>query len=296
MPNATRKAVSYDFRHPNRVSKDQLRTLESLHDNFASQFGSSLSGFTRTVVDIDLLSVDQITYSEFVMSLVAPSCTYVFSMKPLEGMGIIDFNPTVAFSFVDRMFGGRGKALSAERELTGIEKSILGKVADRAFQSLAKAWEHILKVDFILEAFETNPQFMQIIPQGETVIVVSLQVKMQSASGILTICYPYLTLEPIMQKLSAQHWIDANKKGADMNLIASNTQQILPVKTDVTAILGGTTVSIKELIEIKIGDVIRLDGLENEEIRLKVGSQEKFLAHPGQMGNQKAVRITRVIA
>ncbi len=298
LPQTTsnRKAVSYDFRHPNRVSKDQLRTLESLHDNFASQLGSSLSGFTRSVVDVDLLSVDQITYSEFIISLVAPSCTYVVSMHPLEGLGIIDFNPSVAFSFVDRMFGGRGKTITAERELTGIEKSIMFKVVGRAFAALTKSWEHVIKLEFAQSAFETNPQFIQIIPPGETVIVVSMQVKMLSSSGIVTVCYPYLSLESIMDKLSAQHWIDANKRNADKNALETNTRQLSNVRADLVAILGETKLTLKELIDIKPGDVIRLDAFENDEIGLYVGAKPKFLARPGLSGNQKAVKITDVVA
>ena len=292
---SNKKATSYDFRHPNRVSKDQLRTLESLHDNFASQFGSSLSGFTRSVVDIDLLSVDQITYSEFIMSLASPSCTYVFSMNPLEGAAVADFSPSVVFSFVDRIFGGRGKTLSADRELTGIEKSIMGKIVDKAFQSLSKAWDHVYKMEFRQTAFETNPQFMQVIPQGETVIVVSLQVKMQAATGVLTLCYPYLGLEPIMEKLSAQNWIDANKKGTDTNLYANNTKQVLPVKIGLRAILGEAQVSIRELLEVKVGDVVRLDAFESDNVNVLVGTQNKFLAKPGCIGSQRAVQITQSI-
>ncbi len=272
-----------------------MRTLESLHDNFASQFGSSLSGFTRTVVDIDLLSVDQITYQEFISSLSAPSCTYVFSMGPLEGLGVMDFNPQIAFSFVDRMFGGRGKTVSAERELTGIEKSLIAKIADKAFQSLAKSWDHILKIDFKPTSFETNPQFMQVIPQAETVIVVSLQVKMQNFSGVMTICYPYLGLESIMDKLSAQSWSNGRKKATEKSLVAQNTQKILPVKAEIVAVLGETTISIRELLEVKAGDVIRLDIAENDDLVLRLGSRPKFMAKAGCSGNQKAVKITQSI-
>ncbi len=287
-----RKALLYDFKHPNRVSKDQLRSLESIHDNFANQFGSTLSTFTRSVVDVDLISVDQITYSEFVMSLATPSCTYVFSLDPLEGAGILDFNPSIAFSFVDRMFGGRGKALNTERELTGIEKSIMSKIISRAFQGLSRAWEHVEKMEFTQSAFESNPQFIQIVPPGETVIVVSLQIKMLSASGLITVCYPYLTLESIMDKLSAQHWIEARKKGDDHNRAEKNAIELSGVTTQLIAILGRTDITIKELLRLRSGDVIRLDLSENEDITLLVGDRMKFQAQPGKVGHNKAVKIT----
>ncbi|UCC79192.1 MAG: flagellar motor switch protein FliM [Candidatus Zixiibacteriota bacterium] len=286
-----RKAVLYDFKHPNRVSKDQLRSLESLHDNFANQFGSQLSGFTRSVVDVDLLSVDQITYSEFIMSLATPSCTYVFILDPIDGAGIMDFSPSIAFSFVDRMFGGKGKALSTERELTGIEKSIMSKIIARAFHALGKAWEHVEKLEFRQSGFESNPQFIQIVPPGETVVVVSLQIKMLSSSALVTLCYPYLTLEPIMEKLSTQHWIEARKKGDDSGRYDSNAKNLSAVSTDLKAFLGGTTVTVKDLMNLKPGDVVRLDENENDYAIVYVGDRKKFLAVPGRSGKMKAVKI-----
>ena len=290
-----RKAVLYDFKHPNRVSKDQLRSLESLHDNLANQFGSTLSGFTRTVVDVDLVSVDQITYSEFIMSLATPSCTYVFGLDPLEGVGILDFNPSIVLAFVDRMFGGRGKGISTERELTGIEKSVMAKITARLFQALGKSWEHVEKIDFRQTAFESNPQFIQVVPPGETVILVSLQIKMISESGLMTFCYPYLTLEPIMEKLSTQNWIEARLKGDDESRYEMNTRELSLVRTDLIAHLGTADVKIKELLDIGPGDVIRLDNLKDDFIKIMVSDRTKFLAKPGRSGNQKAVKIAHIL-
>ena len=289
------KALPYDFRHPNRFSKDQLRSFKSLHDNFAGQFGSSLSGFARSIVDLDLLSVDQITYSELIGSMTAPSCSYIFSMAPLNGRGLIDLNPSVSFAFVDRIFGGTGKGDPQVRELTGIEKSITGKIVEKAFYALAKSWEHISKITFKSVSHETNPQFIQIVPQNETVIVVSLQVKMQASSGTIRICYPYLALESILDKLSALNAPSNTVGGLNKERKAGNVQQIMPVSTDLVAMLGGTIVTIKDLLDVKIGDVIRLDATENDEMSLLVGGQCKFAARPGQIGSHMAVRITRVL-
>lgn len=289
-----RKAVLYDFKHPNRVSKDQLRSLESLHDNLANQFGSMLSGFTRTVVDVDLVSVDQITYSEFIMSLATPSCTYVFGLDPLEGVGILDFNPSIVLAFVDRMFGGRGKGINAERELTGIEKSVMAKIIARLFQALGKSWEHVEKIDFRQTAFESNPQFIQVVPPGETVILVSLQIKMISESGLMTFCYPYLTLEPIMEKLSTHDWIEARLKGDDKSRYEMNTRELSTVQTDLIAHLGTAELKIRELLDIGPGDVIRLDNLKDDLIKIMVSDRTKFLAKPGRLGNQKAVKIAQL--
>ncbi|MEE9553068.1 MAG: flagellar motor switch protein FliM [candidate division Zixibacteria bacterium] len=293
--DSSRKAVLYDFKHPNRVSKDQLRSLESLHDNFANQFGSALSGFTRAMVDVDLVSVDQITYSEFIMSLATPSCTYVFSPTPLEGAGILDFNPSVALSFVDRMFGGRGKGVTSDRELTGIEKSIMAKIISRAFTALSKSWEHVHDIEFKQSAFESNPQFIQIVAPGETVIVVSLQIKMGSETGLMTFCYPYLTLEPIMANLSAQNWIEAKKMDDDQNRFESNTKEISSIRSELVVFLGGTNLTVKELVGLQQGDVVRLDKHSDEDVIVMVGDRIKFSGKPGRTGNKKSIKIEKML-
>lgn len=286
-----RKVVLYDFKQPNRVSKDQLKSLESLHDNFANQFGSQLSSFTRSVVDVDLLSVDQISYSEFIMSLATPSCTYVFVLDPIDGAGIMDFSPSIAFSFVDRMFGGKGKALNTERELTGIEKSIMSKVTARAFHTLGKTWEHVEKLEFRQSGFESNPQFIQIVPPGETVVMVSLKIKMLSSLGLATLCYPYLTLEPVLGKLSTQNWIEAREKDDDNGRYDENAKSLSVVSTDLKAFLGGTTVTVKDLMNLNSGDVVRLDENENDHAIIYIGDRKKFLAEPGRSGKMKAIKI-----
>ena len=173
-----RSVVTYDFKHPNRVSKDQIRTLENMHDNFAGHFGSALSSMLRSIVDVDLVSVDQITYSEFIMSLVSPSSTYTFVAPPMDGLCLVDFNPTLSFSVIDRMFGGHGKILETERELTGIERSVMSRVGSRLYTELQRSWENLVKIEIEQRSFETNPHFIQIVPPGESVVVISFQVKL----------------------------------------------------------------------------------------------------------------------
>ena len=236
-----------------------------------------------------------ITYSEFIASLATPSCTFVFGMEPLEGAGILDFNPAISLAFIDRVFGGHGKAIDTERELTGIEKSVMTKIITRAFQAQSKSWEHIERIDFRQSAFEANPQFIQIVPPDETVIVVSLQIKMASESGLMAFCYPYLTLEPIMEKLSTQNWIEARKKDDDKSRYESNTRELSQAQTDLIAYLGEAELTIRDLLDVKPGDVIRLDNLKDDLITVNVGNRNKFLASPGRSGNQKAIKIAQLL-
>jgi flagellar motor switch protein FliM len=290
----SRSIVSYDFKHPNRVSKDQIRTLENMHDNFAGHFGSSLSTVLRSVVDVDLVSVDQITYSEFIMSLVAPSCTYTFSAEPLEAACLVDFNPTLTFSLIDRMFGGHGKILESERELTGIERSVMGRLAQRLYRELDRSWEHLIDIDIQQISFETNPQFIQIVPPGETVVVISLQVKLFQSTGLLTICYPYVALEPVISKLSAQNWIDATKRKTLVEDLTTNTDNLKKVPVDLAAKLLDTKLKLRDFLALKVGDVIPAEMKITEPLFVTVNRKPKFLARPGLTGKKRAVQIVDI--
>jgi flagellar motor switch protein FliM len=289
-----KSAQVYDFKHPDRISKDQMRTMENMHDNLSDQLSSIYSTLQRTVVDVDLISVDQITYSEYISSLRIPSCSYTISMEPLEGAAIIDISPSVAFSFVDRTFGGSGRPLGVERELTGIEKSVIDKVVHRTLKEFKKCWEHIINLDMKLMGFESNPQFIQIVAPSETVLVISLQIKILDFSGLITICYPYLTLESILPQLSGQNWVDATKKRnteVDREINMKNIQQ---VAAPLVAILGRTDISIHDLTRLSKGDVIRLDNSINDEIEILIGDRSKYRGKPGLCRKNRAVMITSI--
>jgi len=290
-----RPVVAYDFKHPNRVSKDQIRTLENMHDNFAGHFGSSLSAMTRALMDVELVSVDQITYSEFIMSLVSPSCTYTIAAKPLEGLAVVDFSPALTFAFVERMFGGSGKALETDRELTGIEKTVMNRIAAKLYLDLEKAWEHIVPIKIEQVSFESNPQFIQVVPPGETVVVVSFQLKLFKTSGLLSVCYPYMSLESIIQKLSAQNWIDATKRKNLEGDRECNVTNIYKVGAKVSASLGAAQIKIGEFLAIRAGDIITLDHRVSNPIGLYVEGRRKFDASPGLSGKKKACQIVAVV-
>ncbi len=286
-----RSIIAYDFKHPNRVSKDQIRTLENLHDNFAGHFGSTLSGMLRSITEVDLVSVDQITYSEFIMSLVTPSCTYTFSADPLEAVCLVDFNPTLTFSFIDRMFGGHGKILETERDLTGIERSVMSRLVRRMYKELEKSWEHLVNIQIEQVSFETNPQFIQIVPPGETVVVISFQIKLFQSTGLLTICYPYVALEPIVSRLSAQNWIDATKKknlDEDRDINVSNLRG---VDSEVAAVLLESSLKMRDFLQLKTGDVIPSEQKIDEPMVVTVNQRKKFRARPGLSGKKRAFQV-----
>ncbi|GAB4317195.1 MAG: flagellar motor switch protein FliM [Candidatus Zixiibacteriota bacterium] len=284
----------YDFKHPNRISKDQIRVLESIHRHFAGRLASALSAMMRAVVDVDVLRVDQVTYAEFIGSLAPHPCTYTFQLVPLEGLCIADYSPTLAFGFVDRVFGGRGRGLEAEREITGIELSVMNKVSNRANKELAEGWSRIIEVEAIPESIENNPQLIQIVPSGETVIVVTLEIMMLEVQGNLTFCYPYITLEPALAKMSGQNWFEATRlktSERDKNTLGENLRL---VTSDVSAVLAQTNISLRDFLSIEVGDILVSDTETISPTRICIGGVEKYIGRPGVRGKRRAVEIMAV--
>jgi len=286
-----KRVMAYDFKHPNRISKDQGRTLESVHTQFGNKYASALSAMLRSVVEVSLKSVDQITYSEFITTLSSHSCTYTFSMAPLEGHCLADFNPSLAFSFVDRVFGGRGKGMDADRELTGIELSVMSKINQRAMRDMSDAWGRLLPVQIEAMSVETTPQFTHIVPPGETVIVALLELTLQDVSGILAICYPYITLEPVLSEMSGQSWIDTTKSKPTENDKLIVRQRLNSIGTDVSVRLATTNISMRDFLGVNVGDVILTDTATRNPSRVFVSGVEKFAARPGMRGKRRAIEI-----
>jgi flagellar motor switch protein FliM len=284
----------YDFRRPDRVSKDQMRTLQNLHEGYARQFSTTLTNFLRTFVEIELVSVDQLTYSEFVMSISNPSCIYVFKMEPLEGTAILEINPSLVFFIIDRLFGGQGRPSEQNRELTLIEQNVIHRIVERGLNDLKDVWEHVGVFSPKIEAYETNPQFVQIAPPGETVILISLEVRMQNASGLMSICFPYMLLESVINNLSGESWMSSQ------SLSTHETRSILEaemqdIELNISSVVGKTSLSIRDLLQLQRGDVICLDKPFDSDLLVQVEGKTKMAARSGLIGRKKAIRITKIL-
>jgi flagellar motor switch protein FliM len=285
---------TYDFRHPARVSKDQLRTLQNLHDNFARLLSATFSTLQRSVIEINLVSVDQITYSEFIMSLSSPSCTYTFRMEPLEGVAVIDFSQSVVLSFVDRLFGGRGTSIVTEREITWIEKSVMNNIINRCLRDLERTWERIIPLECNVEMLETNPEFIQVVPASETVVLISFELKSENVNGLINLCYPYISIEPIALRLGGQNLVSSAKEVPREELL-KNRKRIELFDCDVKAQLGATKLEVRDLVNLKIGDVVPLNTRVNDDIEIFVKDEVKFYGKPGNVGKYKGVKILSVV-
>jgi flagellar motor switch protein FliM len=284
----------YDFRRPDRVSKDQMRTLQNLHESYARQFSTTLTNFLRTFVEIELVSVDQLTFSEFVMSISNPSCIYVFKMEPLEGNAIMEINPSLVFFIIDRLFGGQGRPSEQNRELTLIEESVIHRIVERGLNDLKEIWEHIGIFSPKVETYETNPQFVQIAPPGETVILISLEVRMQNASGLMSLCFPYMLLESVLNNLSGESWMSA-QSNTTLETRSVLEHEVQSFEVPASVIIGQTTLTIRDLLQMQRGDLLCLDRPKESDLLVQIGNKTKMACKSGLIGRKKAAKITRIL-
>ena len=286
-----RIVTSYDFKHPARVNKDQLRTLENLHDNFARLLSSTFSGAMRAVVDVDTAFVDQTTYAEFIMSLSNPSCSYQFTLGPTNGQAIIDFAMPVVFAFVDRIFGGKGSSQGVDaRQLSQIEMGVIAKIVKRVVEDLEATWEPILRVEISDIELETNPEFMQITAASEIVILLAFEVSSTNASGLVSLCYPFFTLESILPRLGQQTYVRQGRQNRE-ETIRQNRGRLTKTYMPIIAELAAGRATFQEMQEMQVGDVLKLDTEIDEPTVIYVSDEPKFIGRPGRVGRKNAVQI-----
>ncbi len=294
--STTRRIKIYDFKRPDKFSKDQIRTIQIIYETFARLTSTSLSAQLRTVISMHVVSVDQITYEEFIRAIPSPTTLGLIKMEPLKGSSILEIDPKVTFSIIDRLFGGPGTGSKTNRELTDIELAVMEKIIIYIATSLREAWANVIDISTRLQNIETNPQFAQVVPPSDMVVLITLETKVNNIEGITNFCIPYITLEPLINKLSAQYWYSSIKKGVTNKNFNMLRRGISIMEVELTAEIGNTSISIEELISLEEGDIIKLpQSYLNGQLKLKIGNKKKFSCTPGLVGKNVAVKISNVI-
>lgn len=289
--DAKRKVKVYDFKRALRFSKDQIRSLTRIHENFARLLTTFFSAQLRTYVQINVASVDQIPFEEFVRSIPNMTLINVFEVPPLDGNILMEINPNIAYSMLDRLMGGEGASYNNVDNLTEIEQKIMTNLFERSFDNLREAWESVAEIDPILIELEVNPQFLQMISPNETVIVISLNTVIGETTGMINICIPHVVLEPIVPNLSVQYWMQSNTKEATDEQKEMLEKRIKQSELPVIAELGTTDITIEDFLTMSVGDVIQLDQRIDEPMILKIGDIPKFSVQPGKLNNKLAIQI-----
>ncbi len=290
----SQKVMVYDFKRPNRVSKEQLRSIKSIHDKLARNLSSHISTVLRTIIEINLQSVDQMTYGEFLMSIPSPTSFNIFSMKPLEGDAVLELNPTIVFPMIDRLLGGDGKSCDIDRELSDIELNLLDTILRMVTSKLKESWESVLEFYPTIEAKESSPNVVQIVAQNEIVIIIVLEVSIGDVSGMINIAYPVIFLESILSKMSSRDIIISesnSKKSKNKEL----KELIKRADIKAEAVLGETTLSLKEILDLQKDSIIRLDREVSDEVTIAIDKKNIFKAKMSVDEYKKILEINKVI-
>ncbi|WP_188205814.1 flagellar motor switch protein FliM [Alkalibacillus aidingensis] len=286
-----KKIRDYDFKRALRFSKDQIRGLTRVHENFARLLTSFFAGQLRTYADITVASVDQVPYEEFIRSMPQRTILNIFSVDPLEGRIMYEVNPNIAYAVLDRTLGGKGQGINKVENLTEIESRIMSRFFERAFETLEEAWESLVEIDLTLEEFEVNPQFIQMVSPNETVVIVSLNVTVGDSSGMINICIPHMVLEPIISKLSVHYWMQNESSKSNPEDYQHLSKTLTKVDVESKVILGESDISIEEFLHLDEDDVIMLGQKIDEPLTMYVNDEPKFHVQPGKSKRQMAVQI-----
>lgn len=289
----TRKIKIYDFKRPDKFSKEQLRTISNMHETFARLTTTSLSAQLRSLVHVHVASVEQITYEEFIRSIPTPTTLAVINMDPLKGMGVLEIDPSITFTMIDRLFGGTGATGGkVNRDLTDIEQSVMEGIIVRILANMREAWTQVIDLRPRLGQIETNPQFAQIVPPNEMVVLITMEIKIGEEEGMMNICIPYIVIEPIVSKLTTQFYFSTVRRTATTQYLGTIKEKLSDVEMDIVAEIGSINLPIKDVLGLRVGDVVRLTNIRvGEALTLSVGSKKKFYCQPGVVGKKMAVQV-----
>lgn len=285
----------FDFTRPSKFSKDQLRTLRMMHETFCRAAQTQLSALLRSVVEVEVASADQMAYGEFINSMPTPSLITIVTMEPLDGNAVLNVDLPIVFSIIDRLVGGPGTHRPRLRELTEIEVALTGNVVDVLMRSFSEAWETVAPVRMHPIATEMNPQFAQVVPHSDMVVLVSFEIRIGKASGTMALCVPWIVLEPVIGRLSAQSYLSSSSGSASPETRDDIAESLSGVTVPVAAELGGVELRVADLLALAAGDVIPLAIPPGGDVAVRVGRRHAYLAQAGTKGRRLAVQITGVI-
>ncbi len=296
IPDAEEKQVrNYDFGRPTKFSKEHLRTLEIIFEHYGRLISTNLPVYLRKNVQVSVASSETVTFNEFSNALSNPVILGIVNFEPLNGSIIMDLATNIAYAMIDRMLGGTGATLDKMRDFSEIEMTIVQRILVMMVNLLHEPWKNVVDISPLLQRVETNPQFAQIIAPNEMIAIVTLNLKIGDVEGFMNICLPFITLEDVMDKLNTKYWFSTMQELRDENYQEYIESMIRRVDIPVRAVLGTTTISVSDFMNLQVGDCIRLDTKVENDMDIYVGNIRKFTALPGSESDSYAVRVTSVL-
>lgn len=290
-----KQVKNYDFSRPTKFSKEHLRTLEIIFEHYSRLISTNLPVYLRKNVQVTVASSETVTFSEFSNALSNPSVLGIVNFAPLNGNIIIEIATNLCYAMLDRMLGGSGQPLEKSRDFSDIELTILQKLLVMFTQLLREPWKNVLEISPVLSRLETNPQFAQVIAPSDMIAIVTLNMKIGDVEGMINICLPFFTLEDVMDKLNTKYWFSTMQENHDEHYEDYIESMIRRVDVPIKAVLGKSTISVNDFLNLQVGDCIRLDSRVDADMDVYVGNIRKFTALPGAERDSYAVQITSVI-
>lgn len=290
------KVKQYDFKSPQKFSKDHIRTLEKVHDNFARIISNFLTGQLRKSVKVNVLNVEQVPYEEFIRSIPNPTILTYFKLHPLQGNVLMEINPAFAFQILDILLGGSGDKVVFNKDLTDIEKNIISRVCKETISHLELAWSEIMEVTPEFDILETNPTANQTLAPNEPVALISFSVEVGKDTTYINLCIPYLSIEKLLDKLIVQYWLRSTQEEDEDDVTEILKEKLQPVDLEIKAELGKTEIKVEEFLELVIGDVIKLDSKTTDPVKVYVEDELCYIAKPGNIGKMTGVELLDTIS
>lgn len=290
-----KQVKNYDFKRPAKFSKEHLRTLEIIHEHYGRLLSTNLPVYLRKNIQVSVASSEAVTFSEFTNALSNPVILGIVNFQPLGGTIILELATNLGFAILDRMLGGSGVPLEKNRDFSEIELIIIERIMVVCMQLMREPWKNVADINPVMERIETNSQFAQVIAPGDMIAIVTLNVKIGDVEGFMNICLPYFTLEDVMDKLNTKYWFSTMQENDEENYEEYLEALIKRVEVPIKAVLGRSSVSVNDFVNLQVGDIIRLDSNIEDELSIYVGNIRKFTALPGSNKDKYAARVTSVI-
>ena len=290
------KPIPFDFRRPDRIAKSHLRAIHVLHEGFARNIASSFSAYLRTYLTASLISVEQLSYGEFLEGLPSPSCIVSLSLRPYDGNALIEISPSVIFPMLEMILGGKGKGSddNRKREITEIEQQLLDVPFRIILSELKEAWKAVTPIDFRIETIASEPQMVQILSPTEAVVAIAIELRMGESSGTLNVAIPAINIKMIGPRFE-QQWMlrKTEPTEAEQNRILT---LLRPAELKLDARLTGPRLKVNDLLDLEVGDCLSFDYRIDKQIDCLVNGVTKYQGHIFDIANKRTFAIHQVPA
>jgi flagellar motor switch protein FliM len=285
------RARTFDFRRPNKLSRDHVRNLQIIHETFARQFTTVLSSTLRVVSQVSVLSIEQLAYDEYVRDTPNPSHMSILSVEPLPGVAVLQVPLSTAMTIVDLMLGGHGATTGPDRPLTDIERGLVRTIIDRVLAELTYAFESVAAIEPAVIGHESNPQFAQVAAPSDMTVVIMFDVKIGEVANVASLCFTYSALQPILDTIAAAA-AHTQVGRHDIELARERmTRRILDVPVELAVEFTPTTLTSAEILDLQVGDIVPLGHATEMPLTCTVDGTPTFRVRPARAGKRLAGQV-----